>query len=118
MQIEFVSYDGKYPNLCSGIFKVRIDGELVAFGYDWKLREEDRNLPIFSLFWQSGGSVDWRGEYDKVEREPWQLCYGNADCKILWEFFDLTSMEGDQLLSDLIDCFNENVPYGCCGGCI
>lgn len=29
-QIEFVSYNGEYPNLCSGTLVLRIDGELVS----------------------------------------------------------------------------------------
>ena len=29
--IEFVSYDGEFPNLCEGLLVVRIDGRLYAF---------------------------------------------------------------------------------------
>jgi hypothetical protein len=32
MNIEFVSYNGKYPNLCSGKLTVKIDGKEVSFG--------------------------------------------------------------------------------------
>lgn len=31
--VEFVSYSGKWPNLCSGELTLEIDGEEVAFGY-------------------------------------------------------------------------------------
>ena len=39
--IKFISYTGKYPNLCSGVFTVEIDGKEYKFGhesadYDWK----------------------------------------------------------------------------------
>lgn len=29
--VEFVSYDGDFPNLCSGTLVLRIDGEKVTF---------------------------------------------------------------------------------------
>lgn len=32
MKIEFVSYDGEYPNLCSGVFTVKLDGVETSFG--------------------------------------------------------------------------------------
>lgn len=32
MKIEFVSYNGAYPNLCSGTFVVRLDGIETSFG--------------------------------------------------------------------------------------
>ena len=28
--IKFISYDGKYPHLCSGVLTVNIDGQLSA----------------------------------------------------------------------------------------
>lgn len=31
--VKFVSYTGRYPNLCSGILTLEIDGENVNFGY-------------------------------------------------------------------------------------
>ena len=33
--VEFVSYTGTYPNLCSGVLTLRIDGEEVRFGHDY-----------------------------------------------------------------------------------
>ena len=30
--VEFISYDGKYPCLCSGKLILRIDGVIVTFG--------------------------------------------------------------------------------------
>jgi hypothetical protein len=32
MNIEFVSYNGAYPNLCRGKLVVKIDGKEVSFG--------------------------------------------------------------------------------------
>lgn len=45
--VEFVSYTGEYPNLCSGILTVKIDGEIVK-------------LPPFCMC--SGGSVHFDSE--------------------------------------------------------
>ena len=41
MNIKFISYTGKWPNLCSGVLTVEIDGKEYKFGhestdYDWK----------------------------------------------------------------------------------
>ena len=33
--VKFISYDGKYPNLCSGRLVLEIDGERVAFSNDY-----------------------------------------------------------------------------------
>ena len=30
-RIEFISYDGKFPKLCQGILKLKVDGEMVEF---------------------------------------------------------------------------------------
>ena len=31
--IEFVSYNGKYPNLCSGVLTLRVDGQIRQFNW-------------------------------------------------------------------------------------
>ena len=33
--IEFVSYTGAYPNLCSGILTMKVNGKEYEFGHDW-----------------------------------------------------------------------------------
>lgn len=58
--VEFVSYSGKYPNLCSGVLTLRIDGLTYAFGhevgsFDFKTSKfKDHNC---AQFWHSGGSI-------------------------------------------------------------
>ena len=32
--IKFISYTGKYPNLCSGVLTVEINGKEYKFGHD------------------------------------------------------------------------------------
>lgn len=46
--IEFVDYTGSFPNLCSGVLTLKIDGEIVKFGNDCK----------HDSFWNSGGWID------------------------------------------------------------
>ena len=64
-KIEFVSYNGRYPNLCSGTLVVEIDGKKVTFGWtnpaSW-MKEEKADYP---RFWCSGGSVS----FDKDRNE-------------------------------------------------
>lgn len=87
--VEFVSYDGKYPNLCSGILVLRIDGVEVAF-------------PRYCM--ESGGSTDWHN--DEIYYGPWSL----------WN--DYIPVEYRHLKDEILRVVNENVPWGCCGGCI
>ena len=108
MDIKFVSYDGKYPNLCRGQLVVEIDGKLVKFG-----------LPLFSddlqfdykPFWMSGGGVELDPETCDVNvtEGPWikDYCISEKDFpKEIWD-----------AIPQLIDIMNENVNCGCCGGC-
>lgn len=92
-EIEFVSYSGKYPNLCSGVLVLRISGERVAFGYGTP------NPP----FWISGGYCrrDW------VESGPWEIMEE--------ELPDELRDRGTVLW--IQELLNQNIPYGCCGGC-
>lgn len=50
--VKFISYDGKYPNLCRGVLILNIDGKNYSFGYNWN-RETD-----FTSFWYSGVFAD------------------------------------------------------------
>lgn len=87
--VEFVSYDGKYPNLCSGTLVLKINGETVKF-------------PPYCLC--SGGSIyDAGNDYIATEGDWVVTCFPR----------------GYQKYADEINkCVNENVEHGCCGGCI
>lgn len=89
--IKFISYDGKYPNLCSGELVYSADG--IHHSMKWGLC--------------SGGSVwfddDWN---ENIESGEWSLNSLN--------FPDLSKEE----LAVLCDLVNANVPEGCCGGCV
>lgn len=87
--VEFVSYDGDFPNLCSGTLVLRIDGEEVTF-------------PKYCL--HSGGRV-WFDEY--WDAHVW---YGDWSVVVPEQYADIKD--------EIERCVNENVEHGCCGGCL
>ena len=110
MNIEFVSYTGKHPNLCSGILTLKVDDKIIKFGHDWKdwdwklKRYIDDN---YDSFWYTGGFCFFTNNYteEHIIRDKWKINYSSVPIFL-------------QPYSDrLIDIFNDNVPYGCCGGC-
>lgn len=87
--VEFVSYDGDFPNLCSGTLVLRIDGEKVTF-------------PKYCMC--SGGSVGFD--------EHWNGCIDKG-------YWSVVVPEQYTDIKDEIErCVNENVKHGCCGGCL
>lgn len=114
MNIEFVSYTGRRPNLCSGVLTLKIDGREVRFGHDYGryspskgFWDEDQNMPNLDKFWRSGGCAGFTDNYeDVIEQKPWEL-----DDTLLPEEYKKYGRE-------MIELFNKNVEYGCCGGCL
>ena len=102
VHVKFVSYTGRFPNLCRGTLTLEIDGVEYTFGGGYKEPETD-----FASFWCSGGSTwfddEWR---EHVEEREWIIDVDN-----LPEQFRKYAQEIDRV-------FNENVEWGCCGGCI
>ena len=92
--VKFISYTGKYPNLCSGILTLEIDGEKATFGLDGQYEE----------FWRSGGYVIWNA--DIVATDEWLI-----EIECLPQKYQKYAREIDEV-------FNANVEHGCCGGCI
>ncbi len=103
--VEFISYTGRYPNLCRGALTLKIDGEKVTFGYDYF----NPNAYDHEPFWKSGGEVGSSG----------------SDCNNLY------ASEGEWIIDvkkipiqyrkyarEIDTVFNENIEHGCCGGCI
>lgn len=105
-KVKFVSYTGKFPNLCSGVLTLNIDGKEVKFGhaieeYDWQTRKyKDDN---YNSFWKSGGSID--SDYYPHEGE-WIINISEIP------------EQYRKYASEIDEVFNDNVPYGCCGGCV
>ena len=86
--VEFVSYSGSYPNLCRGTLILRIDGKEVEF---------KRAL-------SSGGSVMFDDDWcEHVYCGEWSV--------------DVPE-EYEQYKAEITRVVNENVPHGCCGGCV
>ena len=114
-KVEFVEYTGRYPNRCSGRLFVKIDGKLVSFGnycLGEKGKTNDKRVPNYPAFWRTGGSIYYENDWDddEIEEAPWEL-----DVQyVIGKYSD----DIVRLLPELIRIFNENVPWGCCGGCV
>ena len=96
--VEFIDYNGKWPCLCMGTLTLKINGKFVRFGMQEK----------YDKFWESGGECGFRGDYtdEYINEDEWII---NTD--------DLPD-EYKKYAEEIYIVFNENVPYGCCGGCI
>lgn len=119
-RVEFVSYDGEWPNLCRGVLTLKIDNEIVKFGHHymncrrdeaddrWIYSDEDPNNPNYSSFWSSGGSCGFENDYrdSYVLSGEWEIDVDELPEKY-WDLAD----ELDRII-------NENIPQGCCGGCL
>ena len=90
--VEFVSYDGKYPCLCAGVLTVKINGEVVS-------------LPKHSF--ESGGLVSFNENWEEeVEEGAWILDRRKLPENLL------------PYADEIEEVANDNVPWGCCGGCV
>lgn len=120
-RVKFVSYTGEYPNLCDGVLTLEIDGVQYKFGHNflnnhydvkkkkWVFQDEDEHNPNFDSFWHSGGECYFKdSSYEEcvVEKNEWKI---DMD-KIPYMFYDVAE--------EIDAVFNENVPWGCCGGCL
>ena len=90
VKIEFLGYDGAYPCLCYGTLKIRVNGKLYCL----------ENALI------SGGRVTHDDNWDfDVETGDWEV--------------DLTQFPKlEKYKEQITELVNNNVPKGCCGGCI
>lgn len=93
--VKFVAYTGVWPNLCSGILTLEIDGEEVDFGYNSKSH--------YQPFWCSGGGIT--ADYDTYSGE-WII-----DAERIPDKYR-------QYAEEINRVFNDNVEHGCYGGCI
>ena len=88
-EVEFIRYTGEYPSACSGELTVKIDGLTVKF--------ESGCL-------RSGGCVWFDDSYSEhIESAPWYLLFNGIS---------------KELKIQIENVVNNNVPFGCCGGCV
>lgn len=91
MAVKFISYNGSFPNLCSGNLKIEVDGKVYEINH--------------ALC--SGGSVWFDEEWSEhVESGPWTLARHNIPNELL-----PYRVEIERLV-------NKHVEHGCCGGCV
>ena len=91
-KIEFIKYTGKWPTLCSGELYFKVNGK------EYKIKGL---VP--------GGEVGFKGGYggeSYIKKGPWRL--HNHD-------FPKELKPYKRLITNMV---NENVKYGCCGGCL
>ena len=123
--IEFISYDGEYPNLCSGLLLVSIDGVKYALclymDHFWdeknrkEILEDDSIIKVYGFHMISGGSCSYNEETEDYEVESGEW---NIDADYLKYENGVRFVLSDRQKQELKECVNENVEYGCCGGCI
>ena len=128
--IEFVSYDGEFPTLCEGLLVVRIDGRLYAFSsYSnesmyrsfWnrhnrmEVLEDNSITKVFGFYLESGGRIDWGddGESPEIVQGEWII----DDKAMKLENGERFILSGEQK-SELEKVINQNIEFGCCGGCV
>lgn len=93
MQQVRVEYDGEYPCLCAGHLQVWVGDDYYDFG--------DHCLC-------SGGCICHDEDWDMwAEEGDWSIDETKIPKDFPMEYKDL-----------LIDVINQEIPHGCCGGCI
>lgn len=105
--VEFVSYDGEWPNLCRGTLVLLIDGERAEFHCSY-YSDEDAANGRYKDFWISGGSCgfssDWIESY--VTEGRWEVWEGELPEKFR------------KYAEEIEEVINDGMPWGCCGGCL
>lgn len=105
--VEFISYTGEWPNLCSGVLTLKIDGEEVRFGHDYRIYDSYKTDGNYHSFWSSGGGVYFSSDWScTIEEGRWII-----DESELPEQYR-------KYAEEISEEFNSNVRYGCCGGCV
>lgn len=86
-----IQYDGDYPNLCSGHLVVTIDDVVWDFG---------------KYCLSSGGCAYFKDDWkDVVEQGEWSIT-------------DYPKGFPEELKEAVLRKVNEEIPWGCCGGCL
>lgn len=83
-----ISYDGSYPNLCSGTLTIKCKGQT------WKIERL-----------RSGGGVWFDKEWSEhIDSGPWTI--------------DFPDVFPECYRDKVTEMVNDQVGWGCCGGCV
>ena len=88
--VEFVSYDGKYPCLCTGTLIIKVNDKIYSL----------KHVLI------SGGFI--------CKDEDWNMWAEQGDWEVNLEEYP----ELEPYKEEIARVVNKNVTHGCCGGCI
>lgn len=112
--IKFLSYSGEYPTLCKGKLTTKINGNVITFGDKTVYVDVD-----YPQFWKTGGVIQFKDNEDsipccyvhgvQIKKSEWILDYHMEDYP---HWFTV------EIMQKLIDMMNNEVEYGCCGGCL
>lgn len=106
--IEFISYDGDFPNLCRGTLVICVK----EYAEDFNSCVEKNHMGYKEYHLKdvlvSGGSCGFKNDYTE------DYCYQGA-----WDVneYNLPD-ELKPFKKQIKKLVNENVPLGCCGGCL
>ena len=90
-KVEFISYNGGYPCLCYGTLEIKVNGK------QYKL-----NRVLLS-----GGSVWFDDNMEEhIEEGPWEINESELPIEL------------KPYIKQIEEVVNDNVEYGCCGGCV
>ena len=109
--IEFVSYDGEWPNLCRGTLVIQVKEYVEDFGCDEAEDFESSNEEKHAGFKEyelksilcSGGSCGFSDDYSQshIEQEPWYIHKNDLPDEL------------KPYKKEIEEIINENIPWGC-----
>ena len=104
-EVKFVSYTGGYPNLCGGVLTLSIHDKEYTFGCTYEIKDGE---VLYPPFWNSGGGCGFTDNFSNsyINEGEWII-----DSSAL-------PLDLQKYAAEIDEVFNENVPFGCCGGCI
>lgn len=89
--VKFISYNGKWPCLCCGTLVIEVNEK----------RYELKNILV------SGGNISFDSDWNP------SITFGK------WELnMDHLPTDLHKYAKEITDVVNNNVEFGCCGGCI
>ena len=91
--IEFIKYTGEYPNLCSGVLKIKVNG----IYYE-----------LYNMLDSCGTCYFDDNGIGHITKGAWKWRTWNTK-------FPIELMPYKE---DILKIVNSKVPYGCCGGCL